>query len=304
MPQERLPVRSPPPTIGERDRFLMVVKTYPSPSKRYGETVCCAGWDARTRDWVRVFPVNFRSLAEYARFRKWQFIEASWEPAKDGRPESRHVHQDSIRTGEYLPSGSGWRERRLWLDPLVVDSLEDLEADRLAHGRTLGVIRPAEILKLEIRPAQGWDAESKDSLEQLSLAWTGDRAPRGDLEINPYDFVYHFRCRGERCHTIHKMEIFDWEAAQAYRNWRRRYGKDGWEAAFRDKWERWLPTQDLHLVLGTHHQFKNWLIVGVLYPPRPKVDEVKRRSASKLHGEERPMTLPFVEFEAEESDRR
>jgi hypothetical protein len=57
-------------------------------------------------------------------------------------------------------------------------------------------------------------------------------------------------------------------------------------------------------VLGTHHQFKNWLIVGVLYPPRPKVDEVKGPATGKLHREERPMTLPFVEFEAEEGDRR
>ena len=40
--------------------------------------------------------VNFRSLADYQKFSRWTFIDATWEPATYGRPESRHVHQDSI----------------------------------------------------------------------------------------------------------------------------------------------------------------------------------------------------------------
>lgn len=43
----------------QRGRFLIIVKTYPSPSAKYGETVCCAGIDAETGGWIRMFPVNF-----------------------------------------------------------------------------------------------------------------------------------------------------------------------------------------------------------------------------------------------------
>jgi hypothetical protein len=74
----------------------MLVKTYPTPSQKYGETVCCAGIDADTMRCVRIYPVNFRSLADYQKFSRWTFIDATWEPATYGRPESRHVHQDSI----------------------------------------------------------------------------------------------------------------------------------------------------------------------------------------------------------------
>src|SRR5919201_1092988 len=101
--------------VGKPGRFLMLVKTYPIPSKSYAETVCCAGLDEETRSWIRMYPVNFRSLAEFARFRKWQFIQATWSPPRgDNRPESRRVHQDSIVAGPVLPSDAGWRERRRW----------------------------------------------------------------------------------------------------------------------------------------------------------------------------------------------
>jgi hypothetical protein len=45
-------------------RILPVVKTYPNPSTKYGETVCVAGVDLATREWVRVYPVTFRQLPD------------------------------------------------------------------------------------------------------------------------------------------------------------------------------------------------------------------------------------------------
>ena len=99
--------------FGSPGRFLMLVKTYPIPSSSYDEVVCCAGLDAETRQWVRMYPVNFRTLGADAKFKKWQFIEATWSaPSSDSRPESRRVHQDSIRAGEWLGPSYSWRERR------------------------------------------------------------------------------------------------------------------------------------------------------------------------------------------------
>jgi hypothetical protein len=54
--QPALPTRVAPPTIGQKGRFLVIVKTYPSPSTKYGETVCCAGIDAQNGAWIRKFP--------------------------------------------------------------------------------------------------------------------------------------------------------------------------------------------------------------------------------------------------------
>ncbi len=89
--------------MGQRGEFLMLVKTYPTPSKTYGETVCCAGIDVGTRDWKRIFPVNFRSLGREAKFKKWQIIRAAWVPSRDYRPESIRILQDTIEPGRADP---------------------------------------------------------------------------------------------------------------------------------------------------------------------------------------------------------
>jgi len=247
--------------------------------------------------------VNFRSLAEYGRFAKWQFVEASWKPAKDHRPESRHVHQDSIEAGETIGTGArGWRLRRQWLDPLVDESLHTLDEDRQRTGKSLGVIRPRRIKSLIIRDAETWDAASQADLVQLSIAWTNSPAPSGSLEQLPYDFVYAFSCADDRCRG-HEMKVLDWEMAQTFRNFRQRYGAAGWESKFRQKYFDWLLTRDVHFVVGTHHVFGNWLLVGVLYPPHIEVDEGNRRSRRKVSGEQGSMALPGFGLEAQEGNR-
>jgi hypothetical protein len=277
----------------------MLVKTYPVPSKKYGETVCCAGIDAATGKWVRMYPVNFRSLAEYGQFNKWQFVQASWTvSADDSRPESRRIFQDTIRVGRWLSAGKGWAERRRWLDPLLDQSIEALRLEHLRTGKSLGVIRPRSIKRFIIQPTDPWDSESQDSLVQLSLDWTNSPTPTSGLEILPYDFLYEFECEDAACQG-HRMEVFDWELGQAFRNFRDQYGAKGWETKLRQKYETELPSRDLHFLLGTHHRWGNWLIVGVVAPPHAQVPKGKRRATRKLVGEGEPMALPFVGFEAE-----
>jgi hypothetical protein len=291
--------------LGMEGRFLMLVKTYPAPSKTYEEVVCCAGLDADTRKWIRMYPVNFRTLDQLATFKKWQFIEGTWGfPKRDNRPESRRIDQATIRAGEFMPAGkAGWRERRKWLDPVVDQSLEALREDQPDTRRSLCVIRPRIVKRLIIRDALGWDDLARDNAQQLSLDLTGSRQPPAELEIIPFDFLYEFECHDDRCRG-HKMETFDWEAGAAYRRFRREYGDPGWRQAFRDKWERDLPAADLHLVVGTHSAHpKTWMIVGVLYPPNMQVDKGDGRSLRKGHREERSMTLPGFSLEAKQGHR-
>lgn len=286
-------------SIAKPGRFLMLVKTYPSPSTKYGETVCCAGIDAETRDWIRMYPVNFRSLEQYAKFKKWQFIDAAWSPSpSDGRPESRKVHQDTIRSGEVLPAGSRWPARMRWLEPLIDASLESLKTEQRRTNKSLGAMRPKRIKRFIVRKAEGWDAEAKDELQQLSLQWTDSPEPRGHLEQLPYDFLYEFECDDASCSGTHQMEIFDWELGQAFRNFRRKYGPKAWVAKLREKYEQELPRRDLILLLGTHHRWRSWLIVGVIAPPRPKAIESQRRARRHL-GQDEALTLPGFEVESQ-----
>ena len=42
-----------------RERVLIIVKTYPTLSRKYGETVCTAGL-REDGSWMRIYPVPFR----------------------------------------------------------------------------------------------------------------------------------------------------------------------------------------------------------------------------------------------------
>jgi hypothetical protein len=246
-----------------------------------------------------MYPVNFRSLAEYGQFKKWQFVEASWAvSADDSRPESRKIFQDTIRAGRWLSAGKGWTERRRWIDPLLDQSIESLREEHLRTGKSLGVIRPKTIKRFIVQPTSPWDTESKDSLMQLSLDWTSSTKPTIDLQILPFDFSYEFECDDSACQG-HRMEVFDWELGQAYRNFRRQYGPRGWEAALRRKYETELPSRDLHFLLGTHHRWGNWLIVGLVAPPHAQVTKRQRRATRQLVRQGESMALPFIGFEAE-----
>lgn len=85
----------------------------------------------------------------------------------------------------------------------------------------------------------------------------------------PYDFKYAFTCADAACGG-HELKCTDWEMGEAWRRWRDRYGA-GWETKFREKFDTWMRSRDLQFFVGTLHEHqKEWIIVGLFYPPRPK----------------------------------
>jgi len=57
-----------------KEKVLIVVKTYPVLSNTYGELVCTAGF-REDGSWVRLYPVRFRTLESYQKYKKYQWIE-------------------------------------------------------------------------------------------------------------------------------------------------------------------------------------------------------------------------------------
>lgn len=281
-------------------RILVVVKTYPTPSQRYGETVCCAGVDLETGDWVRMYPITFRRLA--SRFRKFEVIDcrASY-PRDDKRPESRRVDQDSIKASTFIQTGRTW-ERRLRLLPPLDMSMEELFEANRTRGISIGAFRPMVVSRLIIDPAKPWTEKKRNSLRQQRLKLGEDDSKElRELEQLPVEFSYRFRCSDDRCHG-HKMRILDWEIGEAYRKWSRAYPRD-WEARIRDKFERELPGKDLILVVGTMAAHPTtFVIIGLVYPPRPKVDGFAVQQTLDLVGKERAMTRRRLLLEAEEAN--
>ena len=74
--------------MGERQRILITVKTYPTLSRKYGETVCTAGL-REDGTWVRLYPVPFRRLDQADRYSKYDWIECRLQRNQsDPRPET------------------------------------------------------------------------------------------------------------------------------------------------------------------------------------------------------------------------
>lgn len=281
-------------------RILVVVKTYPNPSQKYGETVCCAGVDLESGGWIRMYPITFRRLA--ARFQKFQIITCRAAlPKGDLRPESRRIDQDSISPGVVIPPRGRWRERLALLPPLSA-SMEEIHELNVAQDVSIAAFRPARIKRLLIRPAEPWTERQLGALRQERMKLGEDDSPTlRELEQLPFEFSYEYACFGERCRG-HTMRILDWEIGAAYRSWSRSYPND-WEERIRDKFERELPGKDLILVVGTMAAHpKTFVIIGLIYPPRPKVDGgMAIQQTLDLVGQQRPVTRRRILLETEQA---
>ncbi len=91
----------------ETKRILITVKTYPNPSSTYEETVCTAGIDLETGQFMRLYPVRFRDLDYDKSFSKWDIVEAEVRhKGSDGRGDTYTPSPDSIKVVGHVGTGS------------------------------------------------------------------------------------------------------------------------------------------------------------------------------------------------------
>jgi hypothetical protein len=255
-------------------RVLITIRTYPVPARK-GVEVSCTGGITDGEKWIRLYPVPYRFLEEDKRFSKYQWINVSvTKPRNDNRPESFSPRLDTLKIGDTIPSDDNWRGRREIIRPLMRRSLCAIRREHEENGSpTLGVFKPAQITGFTIEDSEQptWTNEQLAILRQIPMF---DAAPSDELEKIPFDFKYQFRCSEDNCRG-HNLTCFDWEIGQAYRGWRRKYG-DKWEKPFRNKFENeMINEKDTHFFVGNMHQRpNNWIIVGLFYPPLPKMRDL------------------------------
>ncbi|MBI5291595.1 MAG: hypothetical protein HY872_06950 [Chloroflexi bacterium] len=251
--------------------LLILTKTYPAPSTKYREVTCVAALN-RSGVMRRLFPLPFRLLAGQHQFKKWEWIRANIIRAKsDQRPESYKIDVDTIvRLGERIGTQYNWAERRQWIEPQLMSNFLALEQRRQATGETLGFVRPSRLLALEIVPVKeaDWTEEDKNKLLQEGLFDSTDAKSRPPLRKLPYDFYYRYECAGPDGVERWRHKLTDWEVGALYWNCFRTYGRQ-WEKAFRQRLETEFAQKDLMFLMGTMHRFPDqWLIVGLVYPPK------------------------------------
>ncbi len=215
-----------------KERVLITVKTYPTLSRKYGETVCTAGV-REDGSWVRIYPVPFRRLDEAEQYRKFDWVECRLiRKPKDPRPETRHAADlKELQPAGHMDTASNWRERRKLLlkTSKVYTKLKPLIDGAKANTVSLAVFKPTKITDFVWEEEEReWDAakvaEMRNQTNQAELfaeeTWrqTFKRVPK-----LPYSFSYEFEdADGKKS----KLQILDWEIGALFWNCLKQRGGD------------------------------------------------------------------------------
>lgn len=266
-------------------RVLITVKTYPTLSRKHGETVCTAGVRA-DGSWVRLYPVPFRRLNDAEQYRKFDWIELDMRKStKDHRPETHHpTDAKEIHPAGHLDTKDGWKERRRVLSAVTVyHRLQPLLDGAKANTVSLALFKPARIVDFIAEECErDWDAAKLEAMRSLSEQGElfADEQWRQTFRLMPklpYNFSYRFEdSDGKRS----ELQVLDWECGQLFHNCLRDAGGNEQTALakVRQKYMDAFLKTDLHFFLGTMKEFHGfspnpWVIIGVLPMPHPPAEE-------------------------------
>jgi len=259
-----------------KERILITVKTYPTLSKKYGETVCTAGI-REDGSWVRLYPVPFRRLEETEQYKKFDWIELDLiRHTRDPRREShRPLDPKDMPVLGHIGTKDKWRERRKRVleTCTVYDRLQPLLDGAKSNEFSLAVFKPSKVLGFVVEECErDWDS--------AKVAAMRNKAAQGELfeedvwrqtfELMPklpYNFSYKFEDVDGKESTL---QILDWEIGQLFWSCMRSSGNDEQVAIekVRQKYMDQFLKTDLHFFLGTMQQFHGfspnpWQIIGV-----------------------------------------
>lgn len=265
------------PTGPERLRVLITVKAAPNPSVTYGETVCVAGvriGDLGPKDWIRLYPINFRHLpSSTEKFKKYNIVTVEARPAPEARLESWRPDMSTLRVEDNVPS---WHRRRPLLDPLIDDSMCRIRRDAAADAsaRSLALVRPAEVLDFRVRKHPGWSTDEQSKIDayvnQFELGVFGEHeTEKVPLEAPRFKGFYKWRCGDPACQT-HEQMILDWEFVALQRSLRNKpdgEAKDALRQRFLD--QICSRENDVAFYVGNQaKRHQTFSILGVYYPKR------------------------------------
>lgn len=253
-------------------RILIWGKTYPELSTKYYETVCTGGV-TEEGDFVRLYPIPFRYLAEDVSFSKYQWIKARIKKSsEDPRPESFKVDPESIVLEEKVLPTKEWLNRKPIIfksTKYIFNSAEELFIENKNKRTSMGFVKPKKILGIEIeeRPPEDYIAfvkkfeENKERSKQTELFGFLTPTEIRKLQYISKRFKIHWCCENDNCKG-HKMSILDWEAYELVR-------KAGINHAY-EKLSQILFSKDIDLgfFLGNFRLHPTAFTIGGIWYPK------------------------------------
>lgn len=244
---------------------LITVKAYPNPSKKYGETSCCAGIDMDTLQWIRLYPIPFRDLEQSQKFKKYNIIKVKCYKSTDKRIESYKVDSESIEILDHLNAYKKWARRRKILIPTASCSFCDITKN-VSQNKSLGMFKPCDISFFWKKAILKNVEKRKASYAQLSLF---DKRKQ-EIEQIPFDFYYKFKCDNFSSCPGHNLLIIDWELKESYRKWRHLYKSEKLLLEMiKKKWYDDMCSDkcDTYFFVGNQRRFVNqFMVLGLFYP--------------------------------------
>ncbi len=264
-------------------KVLLLIKTYPTLSKKYSELVCTAGITEDFR-WIRIYPIPFRLLEYEKKYQKYQWVDMDLiKNSSDPRPESYKIKNiNTIKLLDKIDTKNKWELRkRIILDNLVIyKNLDEIIEKANKNELSLVLFKPSKIIDFVIEKSEDdWDSnlvkKINSDIKQPTLFDTEEELRAKEtfelVKKVPYKFSYKFtdETGKENC-----LMIEDWEIGQLYWNCLK-YSNNNAKVAIEKVKQTYLTEfqkKDLYLFLGTTRQFHGWaknpfVIIGVFYPP-------------------------------------
>jgi len=264
-----------------KEQIIVLTKTYPELSSKYGPIVCTVGVN-EYGEWRRLYPIPYEiwinDKYKSIRFRKWDIIEvdvSNKPPSHDRRFESRRVlNFEKIKIIDHIDK---WSHRLNIIKELLDPDIESI----INSGKSLGVIKPRIVSDFFDKPRQRLkdeaekivlkkidEADSKVTLleyiniidDEFVLAEV--RKPEIKIEKLPW-IGYKFYCNNPKCKG-HEMMVIDWEAQELFRKYKTV------EGPVKEKlYNELVFKRDLYFILGnTWRYHKSFMIIGLFYPPK------------------------------------
>ncbi|MEW5945806.1 MAG: hypothetical protein AB1742_06370 [bacterium] len=232
--------------------------------------VCTAGITEKN-EWVRLYPIDYRYRPKQQQFRKYQWIEVSLSPrgsGSDKRKESRKPDLESIKLlGEPLSTCNAWEARRAVIDGMPHNTVNELISLYDRDNTSLGIVRPQEIISLEIEDADpDWRPEWEMIYKQMTLF-----DPPKPLRKILFKFSYTFKCHDNP--QPQKAMITDWELGVLFlKESERLKSEDKAAESVRKKYlhELCARDRDTRFFMGTVLPYNTWIVLGVFWPPKTR----------------------------------
>lgn len=236
----------------KKSRVVILVKAMPNPSRKYGETVCCAGVTADGQ-WKRLYPIRFRHLQEN-KFGRWDWVNFEYRsPRDDRRPESCHVFEDRMEVDGKLAE----KERLPLLSPLILPSTSEA-AER---GMSLALIRPSSSeFKYRRKRPEMIAAEHEAyrlAARQISML---DKELEAFQPV-PYAFAFTYLDAAGK----HTMRCSDWETSATFWKLSKRYGEQNALDHLSKMYNEKYPSSGIAFAMGTvKKRPQQWMLLGVI----------------------------------------